>query len=124
MMLFLAGLQQIPGELYEAAALDRAGRWTTFWRVTLPSLRRTWILVVMLQTAAQLQLFGQAQLLTGGGPSGSSRTVVLFIFEAAFGRWELGYATAAAEILFLLILALTLLQYWLTGRAKEADGGR
>ena len=124
MMLFLAGLQQIPGELYEAAALDRAGRWTTFWRVTMPSLRRTWILVVMLQTAAQLQLFGQAQLLTSGGPSGASRTVVLFIFEAVFGRWELGYATAAAEILFILILALTLLQYWLTGRAKEADGGR
>ena len=49
---------------------------------------------------------------------------MLFIFEAAFGRWELGYATAAAEILFILILALTLLQYWLTGRAKEADGGR
>ena len=124
MMLFLAGLQQIPGELYEAAALDRAGRWTTFWRVTLPSLRRTWILVVMLQTAAQLQLFGQAQLLTAGGPSGSSRTVVLFIFEAAFGRWELGYATAAAEILFILILALTLAQYWATGRAGEGDGGR
>jgi multiple sugar transport system permease protein len=124
MMLFLSGLQQIPGELYEAAALDRAGRWTTFWRVTLPSLRRTLILVVMLQTAAQLQLFGQAQLLTAGGPSGSSRTVVLFIFEAAFGRWELGYATAAAEILFLLILLLTFTQYWLTGRTKEGEGGR
>jgi multiple sugar transport system permease protein len=124
MMLFLSGLQQIPGELYEAAALDRAGRWTTFWRVTLPSLRRTLILVVMLQTAAQLQLFGQAQLLTGGGPSGASRTVVLFIFEAAFGRWELGYATAAAEVLFLLILLLTFTQYWLTGRTKEGEGGR
>ena len=123
MMLFLAGLQQIPEELYEAAALDRAGRWTTFWRVTLPSLRRTWILVIMLQTAAQLQLFGQSQLLTAGGPSGASRTVVLFIFETAFGRWELGYATAAAEILFVLILALTLVQYWATSRAKEADGG-
>lgn len=124
MMLFLAGLQQIPGELYEAAALDRANRWTTFWRVTLPSLRRTWILVIMLQTAAQLQLFGQAQLLTGGGPSGESRTVVLFIFEAAFGRWELGYATAAAEVLFVLILLLTLVQYWATGRGKEAENVR
>ncbi len=124
MMLFLAGLQQIPEDVYEAAALDRASRWTTFWRVTLPALRRTVILVVMLQTAAQLQLFGQAQLLTAGGPSGASRTVVLFIFEVAFGRWELGYGTAAAEILFLLILGLTLLQYWATGRAKEAEGGR
>lgn len=124
MMLFLAGLQQIPGELYEAAALDRASRWTTFWRVTLPSLRRTWILVIMLQTAAQLQLFGQAQLLTSGGPSGASRTVVLFIFETAFGRWELGYATAAAEILFIMILLLTLVQYWATGRSKGGEDAR
>lgn len=116
MMLFIAGLQQIPGELYEAAALDNAGRWTTFRRVTLPSLRGTLVTVVMLQTAGQLQLFGQAQLLTGGGPGGASRPIVLFIYEVAFGRWELGYATAAAEALFVLVLALTGLQYWLVTR--------
>jgi multiple sugar transport system permease protein len=124
MLLFLAGLQQIPQDMYEAAALDGAGKWTTFWRVTLPSLRRTTILVIMLQTAAQLQLFGQSQLLTAGGPSGASRTAVLFLFETAFGRWELGYAAAAAEMLFLIILAVTLTQYWLTGRAQEGEGGR
>lgn len=124
MLLFLAGLQQIPEDMYEAAALDRATRWTTFWRITLPSLTRTVILVVMLQTAAQLQLFGQAQLLTAGGPSGASRTAVLFLFETAFGRWELGYASAAAEVLFLIILAVTLTQYWATGRATGAASGR
>jgi multiple sugar transport system permease protein len=124
MMLFLAGLQQIPGDVYEAAALDRASRWTTFRRVTLPALRRTVILVVMLQTAAQLQIFGQAQLLTGGGPGGATRTMVLFIFETAFARWELGYAAAAAEILFLLIVLLTLTQYVTTMRGSEGDGGR
>jgi multiple sugar transport system permease protein len=124
MLLFLAGLQQIPDEIYEAAALDNAGRWATFSRVTLPSLRRTVVLVVMLQTAAQLQLFGQSQLLTAGGPSGASRTAVLFLFESAFGRWELGYASAAAEILFLIILAVTLTQYWATGRATaQTDAG-
>jgi multiple sugar transport system permease protein len=124
MLLFLAGLQQIPGDMYEAAALDDASRWTTFWRITLPSLRRTLVLVVMLQTAAQLQLFGQSQLLTAGGPSGASRTAVLFLFETAFGRWELGYASAAAEILFLIILAVTFLQYWSTTRATEGGDGR
>src|SRR3954468_8146598 len=124
MLLFLAGLQQIPEDMYEAAALDNAGRWPTFWRITLPSLRRTLVLVVMLQTAAQLQLFGQSQLLTAGGPSGASRTAVLFLFETAFGRWELGYASAAAEILFLLILAVTLTQYWATGGAAGTEGGR
>jgi multiple sugar transport system permease protein len=124
MLLFLAGLQQIPEDMYEAAALDRASRWTTFWRITLPSLRRTMVLVVMLQTAAQLQLFGQSQLLTAGGPSGASRTAVLFLFESAFGRWELGYASAAAEVLFLIILAVTLTQYWATGRTTAAQDGR
>ena len=124
MLLFLAGLQQIPEDMYEAAALDNASRWTTFWRITLPSLRRTLVLVVMLQTAAQLQLFGQSQLLTAGGPSGASRTAVLFLFEAAFGRWELGYASAAAEVLFLIILAVTITQYWATGRATGAADGR
>lgn len=120
MMIFLAGLQQIPGDVYEAAALDGAGRWTTLWRITLPSIRRTIILVVMLQTAAQLQIFGQAQLLTAGGPSGASRPIVLLIYEIAFGRWQLGYAAAAAELLFILVLAVTLLQYWLVTR-KDAD---
>ena len=124
MMLFLAGLQQIPGDIYEAAALDRASRWTTLWRVTLPSLKRTLVLVIMLQTAAQLQLFGQAQLLTGGGPGGATRTMVLFIFESAFARWELGYATAAAEVLFLLIVLLTLTQYLTAMRGSEGERGR
>jgi multiple sugar transport system permease protein len=120
MMLFLAGLQQIPGDIYEAAALDRASVWQTFLRITLPSLKRTVVLVLMLQTAAQLQIFGQAQLLTAGGPSGASRPVVLFIFEVSFVRWELGYAMAAAEALFMLVLVVTLLQYWTT-RPREGD---
>lgn len=120
MMLFLAGLQQIPPDTYEAAALDRSNRWTTFRRITLPQLRRTLILVLMLQTAAQLQLFGQAQLLTAGGPSGASRPVVLFIFEVAFVRWELGYALAASEILFGLVLAATLAQYWAARPREDA----
>jgi multiple sugar transport system permease protein len=117
-MLFLAGLQQIPADMYEAASLDGSSRWTTFWRITLPSIRRTLILVIMLQTAAQLQLFGQAQLLTAGGPSGSSRTIVLYIFEVAFGRWELGYAAAIAELLFLMIVTVTLIQYWFVTRQE------
>jgi multiple sugar transport system permease protein len=124
MLLFLAGLQQIPEDMYEAAALDNSSRWTTFWKITLPALRRTVVLVVMLQTAAQVQIFGQAQLMTGGGPGGASRTAVLFLFESAFGRWELGYASAAAEALFVVILAVTLTQYWATGRTSGAQGVR
>jgi len=124
MLLFLAGLQQIPQDMYEAAALDSASRWRTFWKITVPSLHRTIVLVVMLQTAAQLQIFGQSQLLTAGGPSGASRTAVLFLFETAFGRWELGYASAAAEVLFLIILAVTLTQYWATRAVEGARDAR
>lgn len=119
-MLILAGLQQVPDDMYEAAALDGAGRWTVLRRITLPQIRRTLLLVVMLQTAAQLQLFGQAQLLTGGGPGGASRTMVLYIFEVSFGRWELGYAAAIAELLFGMILCVTLLQYRMVTR-QEGD---
>jgi multiple sugar transport system permease protein len=121
MLLFLAGLQQIPEDMYEAAALDNSSKWTTFWRITVPSLRRTLVLVVMLQTAAQLQLFGQSQLLPAGGPRGASRTAVLFLFETAFGQWQLGYTSAAAEVLFLIILAVTITQYWATGRATAQE---
>jgi len=81
MMLFLAALQQIPGELYEAAALDNASRWRSLWSITLPSIRRTLVVVVIYEIVAQFQLFGQALLLTRGGPNNTSRSIVLFIYE-------------------------------------------
>jgi multiple sugar transport system permease protein len=118
MMLYLAALQQVPAELYEAAALDKAGPWKTLTRVTLPSIRRTIVLVVIIQCVMQFQLFGQAQLLTQGGPNGASRPIVLFIFEVGFRRWDIGYAAAASEILFGLILIATILQY-VTTRDRE-----
>lgn len=111
MMLFLAALQQVPRELYEAAALDRTGKWRTLWRITLPSIRRTVLLVLVIELILQLQLFGQAQLMTLGGPNNASRPVVLWIYEAAFRQWSLGYASAGAQVLFVLILASAGLQF-------------
>ncbi len=119
MMLFLAALQQVPRELYEAAALDNAGRWKTFWHVTLPSIRRTFALVVIIEVVLQFQLFGQAQLMTLGGPNNASRPIVLFIYEVGFMRWDVGYAVAAGQILFALILIAAMAQY-LVARRKEA----
>lgn len=119
MMLFLAALQQVPRELYEAAALDNAGRWKTLWNVTLPSIRRTFALVVIIEVVLQFQLFGQAQLMTLGGPNNASRPMVLFIFEVGFNRWDVGYAVAAGQILFGFILIAALAQY-LVARRKEA----
>lgn len=118
MMLFLAGLQQIPRELYEAAALDSAGRWRTFVAITLPSLKRTVALVIVIEVVLQFQLFGQAWLMTLGGPNNSSRPIVQFIYEKGFREWQLGYAAAAAQVLFALMLVGILLQMWLARRRE------
>ena len=131
MMLFLAALQQIPGELYEAAALDNASRWRSLWAITLPSIRRTMVVVVIYEIVAQFQLFGQAWLMTRGGPNNVSRPIVLFIYETGFRNWNLGYAAAASEVLFLLMAIAAMAQYhrlapqgglsaWL--RRKESSG--
>lgn len=119
MMLFLAALQQVPKELYEAAALDNAGRWKTLWSVTLPSIRRTFALVIIIEIVLQFQLFGQAQLMTLGGPNNASRPIVLFIYEVGFNRWDIGYAAAAAQILFGMILVAALAQYFVARRKGE-----
>ncbi|WP_319516384.1 sugar ABC transporter permease [uncultured Cohaesibacter sp.] len=120
MMLFLAALQQIPADLYEAAALDNASRWRVLTRITLPSIKSTIVLVAIVQIVMQFQLFGQAQLMTNGGPAGSSRPIVLYIFDTSFIRWDVGMGTAASEVLFLIILLAAMVQYWVTSRKGEA----
>ena len=114
MMLFLAALQQVPQDLYEAAALDNASRWRTLTRITLPSIRRTAIVVVVIETILQFQLFGQAQIMTLGGPNNASLPIVLFIYQVGFQRWDIGYAAAASAILFCIILAAAMAQYFTT----------
>jgi multiple sugar transport system permease protein len=116
MMLFLAALQQVPRELYEAAALDNAGRWRTLWSVTLPSIARTMAVVIIIEIVLQFQLFGQAQLMTQGGPNNASRPIVLFIYEVGFVRWDVGYAAAASQVLFGLILVAAMSQYFIARR--------
>ncbi len=111
MMLFLAALQQVPAELYEAAALDNAGRWRTLFRITLPSIRRTALVVVVIEIILQFQLFGQAQIMTLGGPNNASLPIVLFIYQIGFQRWDIGYAAAASEILFAIILIAAMTQF-------------
>lgn len=119
MTLILAALQQVPRDLYEAAALDHASRWRTFRFITLPALRRTLVLVAIVQLLGQLQVFGQVQLLTHGGPNNSTRTLVMFIYEALFDQWALGYSAAAAQCLFVLLVLGVSVQRW----AEKREGG-
>jgi multiple sugar transport system permease protein len=119
MVLFLAALQQVPRDLYEAAALDNAGPWRTLFHITLPAIRRTVVLVLVMQVIMQFQLFGQPQLMTLGGPSNASRPLVLFIYEAGFRQWDLGYAAAAAQVLFVLIMLAAMVQYAVSRKPED-----
>jgi len=118
MMLFLAALQQIPKDIYEAAALDNASRLRTFWLITVPSIMRTIVLAAIIEIVLQFQLFGQAQLMTNGGPNGSSRSIVLFIYDVGFKRWDIGYAAAASQVLFAIILVAAITQYFISQRKE------
>jgi multiple sugar transport system permease protein len=120
-MLFLAALQQIPRDLYEAAALDNATRWRTLLGITLPSIRRTTLVVIVIEVVLQFQLFGQAQIMTLGGPNNASLPIVLFAYQVGFQRWDIGYAAAASEILFCIILAAAMAQFFASRRRTPGN---
>jgi len=110
MVIFLAALQSIPADLYEAARLDGAGMWQELRRITLPLLRPTLLLVSILTVAGYFQLFAEPYVMTQGGPLQSTVSVLYFMYEEGFKWWNLGSASAVAFLLFLVILAVTGLQ--------------
>lgn len=119
MVIYLAGLQGIPAELYEAAALDGAGTWKKFLYVTWPQLRSTIFFVTVMLTINCFKVYDIAIMLAGGGDGrlGTSSTVlVYYIYQKAFVEWDLGYSSAIAMVLFVLVLIVTLIQF--RGEAK------
>lgn len=110
MLIFLAGLKNIPTQFYEASSLDGAGSWTQFVRITLPMLSPTIFFNVIIATIGAFQVFAAAFVLTSGGPSNSTLFYVYYLFNRAFVYFNMGYASAMAWLLFLLVLALTLVQ--------------
>jgi len=114
MILLLAGLQQIPPELYDAARIDNASPWRRLTRITLPSLRRTLVLVIVLQIIGQLQIFGQTLIMTGGGPADRTRSMVQTIYETGFTEWQLGYASAMSLFLFGVMFVASMLQLYIS----------
>lgn len=119
MILFLAGLQDISRDLYEAAALDNASGVKAFWFITLPNLKRTITLVVVLQIILHFQVFGQSHLMTNGGPNDTTQVLVRYIYQSAFRDSELGRASAMAVFLFVIMGAFSVLQFIL-GREEDA----
>lgn len=110
MLIFIAGLQAIPEELYEAARIDGASAWQRFRHVTLPGLAPTLVFVTVITMIGFFQLFVEPYVMTQGGPLRSTTSVVLLMYEEGFRWWRMGYSAAVAFVLFLVILAATLVQ--------------
>ena len=114
MLIFLAVLQTVPDDLYEAARIDGAGPWKQFRHVTLPAIAPTLLLVSIISIAGFFQLFAEPYVMTQGGPAQSTVTVLYFMYEEGFKWWNLGSASAVAFILFLCIFAVTMVQLWVS----------
>lgn len=111
MLIYLAGLQGIPEEYYEAAMLDGASTTQKFWHVTIPLLSPTIFFNLIMSIIGSFQVFGAAFVMTGGGPSNATLFYVLYLFQNAFMYFRMGYASAMAWLLFIIILTLTLIQF-------------
>jgi ABC-type sugar transport system permease subunit len=117
-LLYLAGLQAIPREMYEAASVDGAGSWTQLRRITVPLLKRTTATVVILQVLNSLKVFGQIYAMTDGGPNFSTRSMVEYIYEQGFTAYHLGYASAMSFLFFIVLLAVSIFQFGLFTRRR------
>jgi multiple sugar transport system permease protein len=114
MVIWLAGLQTIPGDLYEAAELDGAGSWQKFWYVTWPGLRATRTFILVTITIAALSLFAQIKVMTNGGPLDATTTVVFQAVRAGYEQQQTAYASAISIVFFALVLTVSLVQRYLT----------
>jgi multiple sugar transport system permease protein/alpha-1,4-digalacturonate transport system permease protein len=119
MLLFLAGLQTIPAELYEAARVDGASAWQRFWNVTLPGLRHTTFFVTVMLTISSFKVFDLILLLTQGGPGQSTLVLSQYIYQKGFVENQFGYASAVSIVLFAICFVITVIQY-LVNKRREA----
>jgi ABC-type sugar transport system permease subunit len=110
MIIFLAGIKSIPNELYESAAIDGAGSWKQFLHITFPLLKPTTTFLVIISTIESFKVFDQINIMTKGGPAGATEVIVSYLYKLGFGEFEMGYASAIAFILFILIGGATMIQ--------------
>ena len=120
MLFYLASLQSIPTDLYEAAAIDKSGAWRTFWKITFPLLKPAHFFVVVVSVIGALKLFDQAFIIStgSGGPAGSTMTAVMYVYTVTIREFNYGYGATVGVVLFLIIFTLTLAQRLLFGRAE------
>ena len=119
-LLIFAGLQSIPGSVYEAASIDGASESQTFWKVTVPLLRPVLVFVVVTSVIGSFQIFDTIAITTQGGPVNATKVLNWYIYEQAFSRFNMGYATAISIVLFLILIFVSMMQMRLM-RAGESD---
>ena len=118
-VLYLAGMQEIPRDLYESSALDGATPWQQMWRITIPLLSRTTTLVIVLQIIASLKVFDQMYIMTSGGPNFSTRPALEYIYDIGFTDYRVGYGAAASTIYFVMLLIVSAVWFMQTRRAEK-----
>ncbi len=116
LVLFSAGLQDVDETLYEAASLDGAGRWRKFTNITLPGIRHVVLLVMVMQVIASFQVFGQINIMTGGGPGTSTTVLIQHVYRTGFRDFDLGYASAISIFLFAIMLVVSVIQMRFLGK--------
>jgi len=116
MVIFLASLQSLPAELYEAAAIDGASKFKQFFKITVPLISPVILFNTIMGIIGSFQVFTQAYIITRGGPDWMSYFYVLYLFDTAFGQFRMGYASAQAWILFIIIFTFTMLSLWASKR--------
>ena len=119
-LLLFAGLQSIPGSVYEAASIDGASEGQMFWKVTVPLLRPVLVFVLVTSIIGSFQIFDTVAITTKGGPVNATKVLNYYIYEQAFSRFNMGYATAVSMVLFLILVTISLVQMRLM-RAGESD---
>jgi ABC-type sugar transport system permease subunit len=120
MIVLLAGMQQVPATLYEAATIDGAGSWQRFRRITLPALRPALLFCTLIATITGLQLFDLVFAMTGGGPIFHTESIVMYLYEKGFVEFQMGYASAIAWVLFVIILMISAIQLRVS-RYRDGD---
>lgn len=119
MVLFSAGIKQISKEIYESATVDGANAFQQVFHITIPLVKQTTVLCLILQVIASFNVFGQVYVMTGGGPAGSTRVLIQYIYETGFNYFRMGYSAAMSYILFGIIMIISIIQYVWLGRRKD-----
>ncbi|AGL19367.1 carbohydrate ABC transporter permease [Actinoplanes sp. N902-109] len=118
-VLYLAGLQEIPRELYEASAMDGASPWQQIRSITIPMLGRTTTLVAVLQVIASLKVFDQMYIMTSGGPNYATRSILEYVYDSGFTNFRIGYASAVSMLFFVVVLAVSAIWFSLVRRGEK-----